>query len=353
MTPSRLRAAAALTFAFIAASCGGGDGGTGPTFSDSVSTADAQEFAGDLVGDVAQATQQLNFGEGSIGLSAPAFIRRMSAQRPQLTSAFAGHHLLAPPERLDWRSLVARPAGLQAAADEGCTITQSGFSMDGPVDVDQNGFPDNFYIKQECLQTDSTNNADTTFSSYLLIEERVKQNFASLYGYDITIRLVNKNSDEFGNFSSNGFDASEGLDIRGGAAGHQFSYVFHEEFKQDTASGAYRSGVNWNVSFDPDGTIVLGDPLPDGALTLNGREYVTDTEDQNLSFSLATDTPLAYDATCWAGDALPPFTAGILIGHLNNNASSASFSATFTGCGVEPTISTEGTHDPVPVAARR
>jgi hypothetical protein len=351
MTTSRLSAVAAVAFAFVAASCGG-DGGTGPTFADSVSTSEAQGRAAQTVNNIGLSVGQLNFGEGSIGLVAKAFTARVTAQRPFAVRSIGGHALRREVRIPDWHTIVQGSAGSQASAEEGCTVTQSGTTPGGPVDVDQNGFPDNLYFRQECLLTDSTSNADTTYISYLLVEERVKQNFSSLYGFDISVTELEKDSDEFGNFASFGVTGTEALDIRSGSATHRVNFTVNEGGKVDTASAAYEDGVNWNVAFAPSASIFLGDPLPNGALTLSGREYTTDTEDQNVSFTLLTDTPLAYSASCYAALSNPPFTAGVLIGRLNNNADNGSFSATFTACGAAPTISTEGTYAAPPLAAR-
>lgn len=338
-----LLGAVAASLVTVLAACGD-SGSSGPTFSDSVSTADAQDFAGDAVSGVADAIDQLNFGTGVIGLAAPAFVTRMQAEHPFLGARLGSSRLQGAPSLPDWRTVAANPAGFHASAAEGCTITESGFQYGGGVvDVDQNGIPDDLFIKEECFQTDSTSNPDTTITTYVLLQEHLKQNFASLYGFDISFDAQQKLSDQFGNFGMEKTHATESLDIRSGSATHGFNYVTGESGKFDTASSAIEFGTGFNVAFTPTGTITLGDPLPNGSVVLSGREYLTNTEDQNLSFTLSTTTPLAYDASCYAGASNPPFTAGVLRGLLNNNASSASFTATFTACGVAPTIGTSGT----------
>lgn len=353
MQRNYLLGAVSASLVIALAACGGDSGG-GPSFSDSVSTADAQDFASDAASDAGVAMSELNFGGGAIGLVAPALAARYASRNLMPAPSLGGHTLSRNVQFPDWRAVAANPAGFRAAAAEGCTVTESGQQQGGGyVDVDQNNFPDNLYIKEECLTTDSTSNVDTTYTHYFLVEERLKQNFASLYGFDLSVNYLEKYADQFGNFELESQGGTESLDIRSGSASHSMAIVEREGEKFDTASEAFEFGANWNAGFTPAGTITVGDPLPNGALTFAGREYVTDNHGTNLSFGISTDTPLAFSAACQASNTLPPFTAGVLIGHLNNNASSANFSATFTACGVAPTISTNGTHDPSAVAARK
>ena len=352
MTSLRLRATVALALAAFTAACGGGDG-TGPSFADSVSTADALDFA-DLAADAAgQMAYQMNFGSASIGLAAPAAVRRLSAKGFLATKSLGGRTLLPAANVIDWRSAAANPSGLQASAGEGCTYSFHGIQLGGGfVDVNQNGIPDDVLIRIDCIQTDSISNPDTNYIHRQFQEQTIKENFSSMYGYTATVKVEEKYSDEFGNWEGYDVHGTETLDIRSGSAAHKYDFTYHEGGKFGAESADYVGGTSWDGAFDPDSPISLAADLPDGQLSFSGREYFTDTESNNLSFALHTTTPLAYDAACASADTNPPFSAGVIRGDLNANASQAHFTVTFTSCG-NYDVAVNGTYDePVVVSAR-
>lgn len=353
MPTTRLRAVVVLAFAAGVASLAacGGDSGGGPSFSDSVSTADAEQFASDASDGAVGAMQELNFGEGELPSFTSALATRFAAYRPASLSRLGVGAVPMGTRLATLAAYVKHPTGLQLAAAEGCTITESGIGPGGFVDVNQNGVPDNLLLREECTITDSTSNPDTTTVHYEFVEQHMVERMSALYGFDLSVTEVTKFSDEFGNFELEEIHGSEALDLRAGSASHSIDITEHEAAKFDTATGDFKFGQALSASFVPGSTITLGDPLPDGALTLTGREFVTNTEDVNLSFSLSTTTPLAYSAACAAVPTNPPFTAGVLRGLLNNNSDQAGFTVTFTSCG-NATVETNGTHDPVPVARR-
>jgi hypothetical protein len=345
MPISRLRAAAALTFAFIAASCGG-DGSTGPTFADSVSTSDAIGVAVDagyIAGDIAYA---LHANGPTIGLAAPAMAAR-AFQQGKLADLPARVKALAasmPALRL---GVSARPAGLQLSSSEGCTLTVHGTmeGTDGYVDVNANGVPDDLYYKEDCHYTDSTS-SDTVFFTHFLLEQTARDHMGSLYGFSASFRYEYVTTDEFGNtWQGFTYAASEALDILAGGATHHVTWKVRG---WDDVSGVLdegTSGEDFDASFDPSGTIALANPIPDGNIDFTARDYFTDTSDGNVSFGLETTTPLAFDSSCYDADTNPPFVGGVIRGRLNNNASQASFTATFTACGTPPTVAVNGAFD--------
>ena len=84
-------------------------------------------------------------------------------------------------------------------------------------------------------------------------------------------------------------------------------------------------------------------------MTIGGRRYQADSDgDNNVSFTISTPTALAYNAACAAADNNPPFTAGVLLGKLNNSSSQASFEVTFTACGSYG-VDVDGAYDEVMV----
>lgn len=320
----------------------GGDGGTGPTFSDSVSTVDAQDFASDANSFAGNIASAIDFSGPSIGFSAPASVQRM-VDRGELPALVGGRSLTAMVPRFDGLALV-RAGGLQASAAEGCTLTTRGTlnGTSGFVDVNQNGLADDLYILLDCTYTDSTSNPDTTFIAKQLIEQHLTENFGALWGFTMTLRYNVSERDQFGNGVGIVVTAGETLDIRGSSAGHRANIDVKVAQDSATVHRRYAGGDGWNGAFTPTGSIVLGAPAPSGAIDFTARSWFTDTESINLSFSMATTTPLAYSAPCAAG-ASPHFTGGVIEGRLNNSASLASFTVTYTACGVAPTVVTTGT----------
>jgi hypothetical protein len=350
MTPSRLSAVAAVAFAFVAASCGG-DGNSGPNFPDSVSTADAQEAAGNAAAFAATMVGQMNFGEPGVFLSAP----------PSLSAFAAAHGHPLPSVRprfvLDPRHPSSMQTAAQLASAEGCDISMHGMVglFSDFVDVNQNGIADDAGLRIVCTVTDSTTNPDSVVVHTETQELSIQERFGDLYGYTASTTLKNGFHDDHGNSSSFSVEVNEFLSILGGAASHRRSIRVLQDSMSAGDAGVthWDAGTSWDGHFDPDGTIALGDPLPDGDLSFTGRTYYLDPLATDYSFTLATETPLAFDAACYASNSNPPYTAGIVTGHLNNNASSANFSATFTGCGTPPTIVVNGAYDePVAVEGR-
>jgi len=97
---------------------------------------------------------------------------------------------------------------------------------------------------------------------------------------------------------------------------------------------------NWTASFDvAEGqSFVVNEPLPDGALTLNGGT-TWQSGHENFAFTVTTHAPLQHQAAC----ATPPtFTAGELHALVSGNAGGAFIRLLFTGCGVEPIVTLVG-----------
>ncbi|MGH7532595.1 MAG: hypothetical protein ACREL4_04810, partial [Gemmatimonadales bacterium] len=80
---------------------------------------------------------------------------------------------------------------------------------------------------------------------------------------------------------------------------------------------------------------------PDGNLAFSGGFFVTDLSapSTNFSFGISTTTPLVYSAECGED---PSFTDGTVTGHLNGAGNDVGFTVTYTGCGVDPTITGHG-----------
>lgn len=333
MTSIPFRASLALAAVTLVAACGGGsDGSTGPTFSDSLSAVEAGEFSSDAI----EMAGQIGFGISrtgpTIGISAPAMVR----------AAFSRGSLAALPARvrtaaeaipaMDWRTARSL-AGVMATASEGCTVTAHGTEegISGFVDVNGNDIPDDLYVKQDCTTTDST--GDTTVVVHVVLTQQAKEDMTALYGFRYTIGYEFTFTDEFGNtYTGVKYDASEQVDVRAQSAAHVVQTSVRGWNDIDGVRHEGSAGRSFNASFDPAGTITPGAPVGNGALTFSGRDFYTQTDGRNLSFTLGTTAPLAYSAACFASATNPPFSAGVIVGRLNNSASQAAFIVTFSGC---------------------
>jgi hypothetical protein len=86
------------------------------------------------------------------------------------------------------------------------------------------------------------------------------------------------------------------------------------------------------------GTLLLGQPAPSGSFTISGDiRWQRSTEDWDLS--VATPTPLVYDASCVA---TPRISAGQLTLTGVINGQGGTLRLTWTACGVEPNRSWVG-----------
>src|SRR5688500_1544244 len=125
MSSLRLRASLALVLAAFTAACGDSGSG-GPSFADSVSTADAEDFAEGVADFAEQVAYSMNFNGPSVGLAAPAIVSELRASLPAPAVDLRGR-LFAQPDlsALDWRNAPSRIRGPQLVAD-GCTVTIRG-----------------------------------------------------------------------------------------------------------------------------------------------------------------------------------------------------------------------------------
>lgn len=353
MTTPRLRAVAALLFASFAAACGGGDGESGPSFSDSVTTAEATNFADGAAETASYLADNLNFGSPSLGGAAQAMYVRLQA-RPEVAAARARMTRLRGfgPTAPTWQS------GLQAAtpqlAADGCSFSGHGldeFPYGDPIDANGNGVPDDAAIDIVCTFTEE-GGGDTVNTYSQEQHVAVKEISGSIYGMTFSSHIRERWQDNHGNFEQGELKQGGKIDLRSGSAStdQTMSMGFSEEIDGEPVS--YGAGEEWGADFDADATIVEGDPLPNGDLNLHGHSFAyEEPEGRSLSFTITTPTALAYSAACAASDTNPPFTDGVLLGKLNNSSSQASFEVDFTGCGTY-TVAVDNANDPATVARR-
>jgi hypothetical protein len=356
MTSLRLRAATALLLASFAAACGSDEGGSSASFSDSVTTAEATEFANGAAETASYLADNLNFGTPEIAVTAQALYTRLM-NKPEV-AAFRARmpgKVAVGANAPNWQ-VAMRPAGIQLA--DGCSYSGHGFyefPMGNPVDLNENGVPDDAALDVVCIYTEE-GGADTVWTIREEQHVKVKEIDGSLYGMNVSFQILQRVTNNKGLLEEIQVDQAAKIDLRSGSASTDQSMKFTGKFDEGDHEGAESGegafGEEWGADFDADGTIVEGDPLPDGLLILRGRSfYYEEPDGRNLSFSITTPTALAYDAGCAAIDDDPPFTAGVLLGRLNGSSAQASFEVTFTGCG-SYTVAVDNANDPAVVAAQ-
>ncbi|HVX88446.1 MAG TPA: hypothetical protein VG940_05920 [Gemmatimonadales bacterium] len=356
MTSLRLRATLALAAAAFTAACGGGDGSSGPSFADSVSTADAQDAGNNVAAYASQVAFAMNFGGPSIGIFAAPALTRVKSYLPSTPAVFAGRELPAVDlSALDLRHPAAVKGLMLADPSASCTYSghgfTGGFGFDGdPIDVNGNGIPDDFAFRVECVESDSVA-PDTTVTMRIVQDYAIKELTGSLYGGTIAVHVLARYSDNHGRYEEEKIDLTGKQDIRADGIIDQASLEVHQGANNNIDPVvAISAGESWDNRFDPASTISLGSDIPDGALTLNGKTWAASTiTGLNLSFTVSTPTPLAYSAACADADTNPPFTAGVLHGKLNNSSNQASFQIDFTSCG-NYDVTVNGAYDEVVVA---
>ena len=105
-----------------------------------------------------------------------------------------------------------------------------------------------------------------------------------------------------------------------------------------TPGRAFReAAADWQLTFDGNAAIVVDQPLPSGALTIEGSWSIRN-QNRERAFEVTTVTPLAYDATCADARPLLRFTEGEIHKTLVSNGTPvAVIKVIWTGCGQEPT----------------
>lgn len=340
---SRVVIASALIFAFSAC----GDDSSGPSFDDEATTEETEDVAYDAVEIAANVIDQLNFDGPDIALSAA----RGRAALQAAHDARMGPSRLPPELPMPGVSFTAA-GGIQLSAAPGCAI--SAYGNDGElwdwIDVNENGIADDWGLETTCVSQDSSD-LENIVTRTDKLKITIRENNASLYGYRVTQAYSTTYRDEHGDGYGGGYTGDETLDVRADAATHAYQYEGKEWNEEAGERHEGVAGSKSDVGFDPVGTIVFGDPLPNGEFVLAGRRYFASTGGLSLSFTLETTDPLVFSAACWNSNTLPPFTDGTLVGHLNGRSNSATFTIDFNACD-DFTITTDHTSDePVVVSA--
>jgi hypothetical protein len=308
----------------VLAGCGSKD--TGPSFSSTISNADAADagsqadvFSGDLVN-----TFDFGTGPSGLALSAKASPRAVAL----LNKAWIAAGGRAP--RYSIKGMGAPP--LEMSPSFGCDAYFGGQAGD-TTDSDGDGIPNNDVINISCDTSEG--------AAHLSIHGSVSlADIAGLYGYrfDVNLTLVESVADTSVTEVISGHDYAT---FTSGSATDDLDLSITDILKQGSLSEGGVLHENWNATFTPTtDALVLGDPLPDGHISFTGGFYITNVADaaQNFRFDILTTVPLAFSAACYASNDQPPFTDGQIQGKFNGNAS-VGFTVTYdNGCDNDPTI---------------
>lgn len=215
------------------------------------------------------------------------------------------------------------------------------------TDSDEDGVPDDdiaTFTAENCTSTDTseTNLVTSRFTGTIRIQDTDDAN--TLFGYQVTITA-------FTLTITDTVSSTPDLAV-------QVTGAFHGDVQEGLAnadqdirttlringSKAVVEHAAFAVNYDPtSGTIVLGaETLPPGELTLNGAWNWNGSyggAQGDWGFSLTTPDPLVYDG---CADDQFVFESGEIHG-LITIKKSVGFVATYSGCGVAPTVTLLGT----------
>ncbi|HET7023810.1 MAG TPA: hypothetical protein VFI39_01225 [Gemmatimonadales bacterium] len=222
-----------------------------------------------------------------------------------------------------------------------CLPTLSGtITGDTATDTDADGVPDSVvatFNADNCTVVDSGSGETITYSGTIKVVDigdlfgfRLVVNFIYTFATPGSTETVHEVGTETFTLAADLADLNVQLADTTNLTGAEASSVLIDQ--------------TMDFQFIPSGSsLVYGEPLPDGHMTIVGGIGTSIAGQPNsFSFDIATPTPLAYSAACGNVDNNPPFTAGHISGAFHGYAT-AGFDATFTGCGVDPTVTTFGT----------
>lgn len=322
---SHVRMALTLAAALGLAACGS-KGSTGPSFSSTITNADAATVGANSADFASSLASTFDFGTGpNIGLSAKASPKAVALLNTawMLAGGKAPHYTihgqLTPP---------VMPASF-SGCNGGNYVTVSGDT----ADADGDGIPNNETVTLSC---DSTLSTGVVLSIHGTIHI---QDITGLYGYQFSVNLseVESHADTSVSISVTGTDNAT---FTAASANDNLNLTLNDVLKQGavTTGGAFHE--NWDATFTPTSTLLsVGNPLPDGSISFTGGFYVTNAADatHNFNFTILTTTPLAFSAACKAASDDPVFTGGVIQGKFNGSAT-VGFTATFTACNTPPTV---------------
>ncbi|MGH7589914.1 MAG: hypothetical protein ACREL2_00630 [Gemmatimonadales bacterium] len=226
-------------------------------------------------------------------------------------------------------------------SSDACVPTLSGdISADTPIDTDGDGVPDSVvatFTAGNCTVVDSADGFTIAYAGTIKIVD-----IGDLFGFRLVVDFVYT----FSTASSTETVHEVGTDTYTEAAQLADVNVNLADTTRTTGAGASTVLLDEAMEFQfipSSGSLVFGDPLPDGHFTIVGGIGISIPGQPNsFSFDIATPTPLAYSAACNSDGDDPVFTAGHITGGFHGTIT-AGFDVTFTGCNVQPTVTTFGT----------
>jgi hypothetical protein len=336
-----LRSGLVLAFLSIVTACGE-DGGTDPSggvFEEGMAW-DAGEWAYWLP---EQAVELLSGEEDPLD-DAPAFAGKAARRSTRAL----------PSSALPRFSRATMSSTLQAAIDQGCTVTASGTGEGpwDPYDGNHNGLPDDYHVKMECFHvTDSITNA--TFQQRR--EIRAKERAGEDFGLDLTESYLNRweidgeldeesKGDRTLRMSRNELHGTIDwtANYRNSTGGESPSWYSdreeaHGELDAEEFSGpAVRRPAGPTASRD----------IPYGQFHFTGRIEYTESEGYGYAFDLSTPIPLQVDGEC-AWDIGQVFTGGVLLARFYGDADRG-FGISFNNCGDGSNMHIFGDEDELP-----
>ncbi|MGH7533559.1 MAG: hypothetical protein ACREL4_09735, partial [Gemmatimonadales bacterium] len=277
-----------LTFVLALGLAACGSTSTGPSFSSTITDSAAADAGSEAAGDFGHTMAHVfEFSGPAISLSKEADPQAVAL----LNKAWMDLGGRSP--RYTIRGQGVAPV-LQMSIASGCNggnyVTSSGDSSD----VDGDGIPANYTLTVAC---DTTEGGVTV---HYAGSEHIQDN-PGLYGYTVTINLVEEERDTAGNATHTDLAGSETAAFTTSSAQDRLTIT---ENDSKTAAGHTTGGgfhENWDATFTPTSSaLVFGDPLPDGHIAFTGGLYLTDLADatRNFNFTVQTAAPLSYKAAC-------------------------------------------------------
>jgi hypothetical protein len=327
----------------VLGACGGSDSG-GPSSNTTISQAEATAIGDLATSQLGAATSGLaTFSVSGGGFTGGLFSSPVGGKPVHLARLGRALPLI--------RTVPAAQRGHLAAllATNSCDPTVTGDSSD----PDGNGVDVNAtysFNAGNCTITTVDTPSSTTTVAGLTGSVHIVDNTvgSTLFGYDI--QLTNLKYTESVTVGTNptqsfafGTTGDLGANVLAGTASNNenLTYSFVLNGKR-----AYLMNWNWTVGFSPDSGLVIDTAqasLPSGAFDIQGQfawngALGQTSGDWGFTLTTSPSAPLAYDGSC---DLDPPISSGEvdLVITANNTAGAT---ATYSGCGVPPTITAYG-----------
>lgn len=203
-------------------------------------------------------------------------------------------------------------------------------TVDDPTDADQDGVPD------DATFTFSQANC-TTGNFYITGLVHIIDPSPTAVGYGGTFtNFLAYIAGTGGDFFSIELDGSHG--VLGTPTTAKLSENLTTQVDGQSGSQTLHGTLTniWDIDFAAavGQTIVMDDVLPDGDFDINGG-FVYDINGERVSFTVRTETALAYDSSCVLEH---PFSAGQLRAHVGGPNGQVYVQVTYTGCGIDPSV---------------